>query len=205
MNVQIDHGRKVNELMNLVKGPIIALESTWCHSPLPKRPSFMKREAYLVSDQAHRRDKRREGRAERRTDRQACPTPRNIGLQDLVSSLEVLHHGTTGAGQIVEIRHVTRQAVARSDKSFERVLRNLEFLQINAQSLFKFLDRGVELVDPSLFNLVALRNVSPNRGDGGICSQNLVIGVHANCPHIGYPTPRFSGERLHASSDSNDH
>ena len=25
MNVQIDHGRKVNELMNLVKGPIIAL------------------------------------------------------------------------------------------------------------------------------------------------------------------------------------
>jgi hypothetical protein len=119
--------------------------------------------------------------------------------------VKLLHQNGPLAPQTVEIRHVTRQAVARSDKSFERVLRNLEFLQINAQLLFKFLDRGVELVDPSLFSLVALRNVSPNRGDGGTCSQNLVIGVHANSPHIGYPMPRFSGERLHASSDSNDH
>ena len=47
--------------------------------------------------------------------------------------VKFLHQNGPLAPQTVEIRHVTRQAVARSDKSFERVLRNLEFLQINAQ------------------------------------------------------------------------
>ena len=43
-----------------------------------ERPSFVKREAYLVSDQTHRRDERREGRAERRTGRQAHHAPQNV-------------------------------------------------------------------------------------------------------------------------------
>ena len=96
--------------------------------------------------------------------------------------VELLHQNGPLAPYTFKIRHVIRQAVARSDKSFERILRNLEFLQINAQRLLKFLDRGVELIDPSLFNLGALRNVRPHRGDGGIGSQYLVIVTHARCP-----------------------
>ena len=38
-----------------------------------ERPSFTKRDAYLFSDQTHRRDERREGRGERRTVKQARP------------------------------------------------------------------------------------------------------------------------------------
>jgi hypothetical protein len=67
------------------------------------------------------------------------------------------------------------QAVARSGKSFQRVFRNLEFLQINVQGLFKLCNCAVELFDPPLFDLVALWNVNPNRGNDGIRSQNLVI------------------------------
>ena len=47
--------------------------------------------------------------------------------------VELLHQNSPLALQTFELRHVTRQAVTRSDKSFERVLRNLELLQINAQ------------------------------------------------------------------------
>ena len=47
----------------------------------------MKREAYLVSDQTHRRDERREGRAERQTVRQASLAPKDVGLQDLTPFL----------------------------------------------------------------------------------------------------------------------
>jgi len=47
--------------------------------------------------------------------------------------VKLLHQYGPFAPQTIEIRHVTSQAVARSDKSFERILRNLEFLQINAQ------------------------------------------------------------------------
>ncbi|MEO5632024.1 MAG: hypothetical protein ABIR69_09145 [Nitrospiraceae bacterium] len=64
--------------------------------------------------------------------------------------VKLLHQNGPLAPQTFEICHVTRHAVARSDISFERVSRNLEFLQINAQRLLKFLDRSVELVDPSL-------------------------------------------------------
>ena len=45
------------------------------------------REAYLVSDQTHRKDERRKGRTERRTVRQASHVPGNVGLQDLTPNL----------------------------------------------------------------------------------------------------------------------
>jgi hypothetical protein len=47
--------------------------------------------------------------------------------------VKLLHQNGPLAPQTFEIRHVIRQVVARSDKSFERVSRNFEFLQINAQ------------------------------------------------------------------------
>jgi hypothetical protein len=47
--------------------------------------------------------------------------------------VKLLHQNGPLAPLTFEIRHVIRQAVARSDKSFERVSRNLELLQINAQ------------------------------------------------------------------------
>jgi hypothetical protein len=101
--------------------------------------------------------------------------------------VKLLHQDGPFAPETFEVGHVIRQTVARSDKSFERVLRNLEFLQIDAQRLLKFLDRVVELDDPPLFNLGALRNIRLHRGDGGIGPQNLVIVAHARCPHR-FPT-----------------
>jgi hypothetical protein len=55
--------------------------------PFPASQKTVVREAYLVSDQTHRRDERREGRAERQTVRQARPAPRDAGLQDLTPIL----------------------------------------------------------------------------------------------------------------------
>ena len=56
---------------------VILQDVTPCFDP------FVKREAYLVSDQTHRRDERREGSADRRISRQTRHAPRNVGLQDL--------------------------------------------------------------------------------------------------------------------------
>jgi len=47
--------------------------------------------------------------------------------------VKLLHQNGPFAPEAFEIGHVIRQAVARSDESFKRVLRNLEFLQINVQ------------------------------------------------------------------------
>ena len=47
--------------------------------------------------------------------------------------VKLLHQNGPLAPQTFEIGYVIRQAVARRDKSFERVMRNLEFLQINVQ------------------------------------------------------------------------
>jgi len=47
--------------------------------------------------------------------------------------VKLLHQNSQLAPLTFEIRHVIRQAIARSDKSFECVSQNLEFLQINAQ------------------------------------------------------------------------
>ena len=47
--------------------------------------------------------------------------------------VKLLHQNGPLAPLTFEICHITCQAVARSDKSFERVLRNLDFLQIDVQ------------------------------------------------------------------------
>ncbi len=52
--------------------------------------------------------------------------------------VKLLQQNGPFAPQAFEVGHVIRQAVARSDKSFERVLRNLEFLQSNVHDFSSF-------------------------------------------------------------------